>query len=115
MTIHQLFGVFLCGLIVIAEEIDALLNVAVQAYEVGAVSNHFGGASPGELSHSLICEPVSACRAFRSARSRSIPGGSDLASSRRRCACSARRSSRGAFCLKWRRCVALLHEEGGSA
>lgn len=57
---------------------------------------HFGDCNPGELSHSLICAPVSACRVLRIACSRAIPGGSELASSRRRCVCSARRSSRDA-------------------
>ena len=41
-----------------------------------------------------------------------------MASSRRRCVCSARRSSRDAACSKRRRCMALLHSvrrRGGSA
>lgn len=54
MTIYKLFGLFLCGLVGIAEEVDPLLNVTIRAYEVGVVSDHFGGARPGEVNHSLM-------------------------------------------------------------
>jgi len=62
---------------------------------------------------------VSACRARRISRSRSIPGWVPLASFRRRCASSIRRwSSGGAVGLK-RRCCCIARsfplEEGGSA
>jgi len=56
---------------------------------------YLGGCNPGERSHSLMCEPVSACLAFRSNSSLSAPCGSNLASSRKRFASKARRSSRG--------------------
>ena len=46
-----------------------------------------------ERSHSLMCEPVSACRARLTSRSRSMPGGVPLASFRSFAASSARRSS----------------------
>jgi len=62
--------------------------------------------------------PVSACRAFRSTASRTGPGGSSLACSRRCLASSARRSSSDGFCLKRRRfCMRCSFplEEGGSA
>ena|SRR6185312_11126229 len=62
----------------------------------------------GDRSHSLMCAPVSACRALRIMCSRSAPGGSDLAVSRNCFASSARRSSRGWACLKRRRCMSLL-------
>ena len=53
-----------------------------------------GGCNPGDASHSLMCEPVSACRAFRISSSRAAPGGSCKASSRRRFASCANRTSR---------------------
>jgi hypothetical protein len=54
-----------------------------------------GGCKPGDSSHALICEPVSACRALRISSSRAAPGGSCRASSRRRFASCASRTSRG--------------------
>ncbi len=62
-----------------------------------------GLCSSGDESHSLMCEPVSACRALRRRDSRAAPGGSDLACARRRFASSARRTSRDRVCLKRRR------------
>lgn len=62
-----------------------------------------GGRSPGDRSHSLIRDPVSACRALRIISSRLAPGGSNLASARRRFASSASRSSSNWVRLKWRR------------
>jgi hypothetical protein len=53
-----------------------------------------GGCKPGDSSHALICEPVSACRALRISSSRASPGGSCKASSRRRFASCANRTSR---------------------
>jgi hypothetical protein len=72
--------------------------------------SHFGPCKPGDVSHSFICEAVSACRARRINRSRSPPIGSELALSRRRFASVTRRSSRDRVCLMRRRCcMALLH------
>jgi hypothetical protein len=42
---------------------------------------YFGGLSPGDESHSLICEAVCSCRAFLTRASRSFPCGSFSASS----------------------------------
>jgi hypothetical protein len=53
-----------------------------------------GGCKPGDSSHALICEPVSACRALRISSSRAAPGGSCRASSRRRFASCANLTSR---------------------
>jgi hypothetical protein len=53
--------------------------------------DYLGACRPGEESHSLMCAAVSACRASRMSRSRSIPGGVPRASFRRRSACSAKR------------------------
>jgi hypothetical protein len=64
---------------------------------------HSGGRSPGDVSHSVICEPISAWRALRKMASRTAPRGSNLASSRRRFASSARRDSREWICWKRRR------------
>jgi hypothetical protein len=55
---------------------------------------YLGGCSPEDSSHSLICEPIPAWRARRKRDSCTMRGGSDLASSRKRFASSARRSSR---------------------
>jgi hypothetical protein len=65
------------------------------------------GCKTGERSHSLMCEPVSAWRAFRKACSRAMPGGSSLASSRRRLASAARRSSSWSIRVKRRRCCCI--------
>jgi hypothetical protein len=65
--------------------------------------SYSGGLSSGDRSHSLMCEPVSHWRALRRMTSRSGPGGSALACSRRRFASVARRSSRVSVCLKRRR------------
>ena len=53
-----------------------------------------------ERSHWVMCAPVSACSARLRIASRTIPGGSALASSRSRVACSTSRSSKGCFWLK---------------
>jgi hypothetical protein len=45
---------------------------------------HFGGCNPGDPTHALTRDAVSARRAMRIRRSRSTPGGMALASSRRR-------------------------------
>jgi hypothetical protein len=79
---------------------------------------YVGALSPGEESHSLMHEPVSACRAFLSVASRIAPGGSSFASSRNRFASSARRSSKDLSCFKRRRCCCIAHSRfvvGGSA
>jgi hypothetical protein len=94
--------------------------VTVIAYSVSAVIGHHRGARKlGDISHSLMRAAVSACRARRISRSRSIPGWVPFASFRRRCASSIRRwSSGGAAGLK-RRCCCIARsfqlEEGGSA
>jgi hypothetical protein len=51
----------------------------------------FGARRPGDVSHCSMWTAVSACRALRSSRSRSMPGGVPRASFRRRCAWSVRR------------------------
>lgn len=57
--------------------------------------SYSGACRPGDASHSLMCEPVSACRALRISASRAAPGGSALAFSRSRFASSASRISSG--------------------
>ena len=75
--------------------------------------SYSGGCSPGDLNHSLKCEPVSACLALRRRASRSKPAGSFLASSLKRTASWARRSSRDTVCLKRRRrCMTHLDLTG---
>ena len=64
-----------------------------------------GGCRPGELSHSLMCDAVSARLALNSNSSRSGQGGSSLARSRSASACTRSLSSRGTVCLKRRRPV----------
>jgi hypothetical protein len=56
-----------------------------------------GDAKPGEFSHSVRCDAVSACRALRIRSSRSLPAGSFLASSLRRRAWFASLSSNGVW------------------
>jgi hypothetical protein len=58
---------------------------------------HLGDAKPGEFSHSVRCDAVSACRALRIRSSRSLPAGSFLASSLRRRAWFASLSSNGVW------------------
>ena len=55
MTIHKLFGLFLCGLVVLAQKVDPLLNVTIRAYEIGAISDHFGAPDPASLA-TRLCE-----------------------------------------------------------
>jgi hypothetical protein len=47
-------------------------------------TGYSGGRSPGDVSHSSIRAANSACRALRMISSRAAPGGSNLASARRR-------------------------------
>ena len=54
-------------------------------------SSHFGARRPGDVSHCSMWAAVSACRALRRSRSRSMPGGVPFASFRRRCAWSVKR------------------------
>jgi hypothetical protein len=68
-----------------------------------AMIHHVGGLSPGELSHSLMCEAASSWRAFLIRLSRRAQGRIDLASSRKRIASLARRCSSDMVCLKRRR------------
>jgi hypothetical protein len=56
-----------------------------------------GDRRPGEASHALMRDAVSACRAFLKSRSRSMPAGSDPAFSRHHAASLARRSSKLGF------------------
>ena len=62
--------------------------------------SYLGGCRPGELSHSLMWEAVSARLAFSNNSSRSGHGGSALARSRSASACMRSLSSRGTVCLK---------------
>jgi hypothetical protein len=71
----------------------------------GAAYFYSGGRSPGDCSHSLMWDPVSACRALRIISSRLAPGGCNLASARRRFASSASRSSSDWVWLKRRRAM----------
>jgi len=74
--------------------------------------HYFGGCCPGELSHSLMCEPVSACRARRISRSRSTPWGVPRASLRSFAASLARRTSSDSVWVKWRRRMVRLLRKG---
>jgi hypothetical protein len=109
VAINQLFCPHRSISIAIGSECTEAGGVAVFVEDVGAVFAHFGDANPREASHSVICEAVSACRALRIRSLRSIPGGVPCASLRRLFACSCRRWSSGTVCLKWLRCIALLH------
>ena len=67
-------------------------DVYGQASAVKALfDHHIGARKPRDESHSVIWEALSACRALRRSRSRSMPGGVPLASLRRRCASSFKR------------------------
>jgi hypothetical protein len=95
VTVHQL----LCpsgGFVVIgATERAETRKMPIVADDVGPVLVHFGEASPGELTHSLMCEAVSACRARRKSSSRAVlPGRSFSAASLNRLASSASRCSK---------------------
>ena len=68
----------------------------------GPVAVHFGGRRSREFSHPFTCEALSACRARRMRRSRSMPGGVPWASLRSLAAFSASRLSdrlNGRFCM----------------
>ena len=53
--------------------------MSVMSDDVGAILTHLGDAKPGDISHSVRCDAVSACRARRITSSRSLPGGRLLA------------------------------------
>jgi hypothetical protein len=77
-------------------------------------SAHFGGCRPGQFSHPLACEALSACRARRISRSRAIPGGVPRASLRSFAASSESRFSSVSVVLKGRRsCMALFPFDWG--
>ena len=65
-----------------------------QRSRLNEVHCYCGRCSSGERNQSLTCEPVSACRALRRSASRSTPGLSFIASSRRRSASLANCFSR---------------------
>jgi hypothetical protein len=77
---------------------------ARQGYAWNGSHRHYylGGCRPAEFNHAHISTPVSACRAFRNASSRVIPGANDFAFSLSRLASSTRRSSSDRICLKGR-------------
>src|ERR1700752_712150 len=53
-----------CGTVIGAYEVMAVNYVTIVFEEVGAVfAHHLGARRPGDRSHSLTCEPVSACLA----------------------------------------------------
>ena len=62
-----------------AEELAAMRQASV--IRVGGLS-HFGGCSPGDVSHSVMSDAISFRWVFLSKLSRLCPGGNDLASSR---------------------------------
>lgn len=68
-------------------------------------ANYSGGINPGDATHLLTYETVSACRALRSIYSRSAPGGSLAAFSLQCLAISSSRSSRDAVCFELWRCM----------
>jgi hypothetical protein len=51
-------------------DIDSIDDMAVRPDHVGSVLGHFGGASPGEVSHLLMRDAVSVCRTRRKSSSR---------------------------------------------
>ena len=62
-----------------AEELAVMRQASV--IRVGDLS-HFGGCSPGDVSHSVMSDAISFRWVFLSKLSRLCPGGNDLASSR---------------------------------
>jgi hypothetical protein len=107
VAVNELPCAFFGRVIIGTHEVDALHNVSIQTNHVGPVLVHLGGASPGEFSHSLMREAVSACRARRKSNSRAIvPGRSFSAASLNRAASSASRCSkvgvRSTRLLPWR-------------
>jgi hypothetical protein len=79
---------------VIERSSSGTLSIPGAAFYLDLIGQ-LGGCNPGDASHSLMCEPVSACRAFRIRSSRAAPGGSCEASSRRRFASWVSRTSSG--------------------
>jgi hypothetical protein len=83
--------------VLVADEAAGIDEVSVSANRIDAVLGHHGcagGRKPGEASHSLMWDAVSACRAFLRSMSRSMPAGSALAFARNRTASVAKRSSK---------------------
>src|SRR3984893_7122626 len=88
----------------------AMLDFRLNLYEnFKTIGNYSGGLSPGDDSHSVMCEAVSSCRALRDKSSRSLPCGRDLARSLMSWASCAKRFSNGGLgCLGWMRTMVAL-------
>src|SRR4029079_19669154 len=71
---------------------------------VSTEMGYLGGSRPVEFAQSSMWEAVSACRAFLSRSSFSLPGGSSKACLRTPSAHLVRRSRSGRFCLDGRCC-----------
>jgi hypothetical protein len=56
-----------------------MLDFRLNLYENFKTMGHYsGGLSPGDDSHSVMCEAVCSCRALRTKSSRCLPCGRDL-------------------------------------
>jgi hypothetical protein len=79
------------------------------------MGHYTGGLSPGDDSHSVMCEAVSSCRALRNKSSRSLPCGRDLICSLTRSASCAKHCSNGALgWFGWMRGILLFCIQAGA-
>jgi hypothetical protein len=93
-----------CVFVVATHEATKINEVPVSTNLIDPVLGHYGctgDRSPGEDSHSLMRDAVSACRAFLKSNSRSMPAGSEPAFSRSRAASLAKRCSKSGLCLRF--------------
>jgi hypothetical protein len=101
-AVQPLLGPDNCIFIILAYEAAKPDEVAVAPDGIDSVFRHYGYAGDRgseDDSQSLMCDAVSACRAFLRSKSRSMPAGSKLAFSRSRAASFVKRSSKVCVCL----------------
>ena len=115
-AVNPLPGPDQCVFVVAAHEAAEIDEVSVSSNRIDPVLGHYGctgDRNPGEDSHSLMRDAVSACRAFLKSNSRSMPAGSEPACSRSRAASLAKRCSKSGLCLRFHLMGKLLHDVTG--
>jgi hypothetical protein len=101
-AVHPLLGPHQRVFVAVAHEAAKIDEVSIGSECIDTIFGHHGCAGdrkPGEDSHWLMRNAVSACRAFLNSNSRSMPAGNDPAFSRSRAASLVKRSSKLGRCF----------------
>src|ERR1700709_1165374 len=113
-AVYPLPGPAQCVFVCAAHESAKIDKVSVNSNRIDPVLGHYGCAgdrNPGEDSHSLMRDAVSACRAFLKSNSRSMPAGSEPAFSRSRAPPLATRRPKSGLCFpRFHLMGKLLHD-----